>query len=282
VSSPAGDLRDLDLASLIQIICLSGQTVAVELVRRGESGRIFFERGNVVHAVLAPLYGEAALLRLLSWSDGSFQTLPNLATPSHSMSVSWQFLSQEGFRIAAERSANFNQEPETAVAASGGENDGALELELLGLLSDCETVLTRLADKRVTKRPALALEALAEIVNRILKYSQTQMLADFSGVSLTAALEQALVHYPQASGLAIQRSLLVAETAIERVEGRASGLLDRNLIFQQTCYVVIEVIGILFQHFAFGFRAADARERWRETYSVFLLDLTRGIDRLSV
>lgn len=282
MSSPAGDLRDLDLASLIQIVCLSGQTAAIELVRRGESGTIYFDRGNVVHASLAPLFGEAALLRLLSWHDGGFRTLPNAPSPERSMAITWQFLSEQGFRIAAERTANLNPEPEVPMMAGGGENDEALELELLGLLSDCENVMARLADKRVRKRPALALEALADIVNRVLKYSQTQTLADFSAVTLTASLEQAMTHYPRAFGLTIQRSVLTVEEAIGRIEGRFTGGLDRNLVFQQTGYAVIEVIGILFQHFTFGFRAAAARERWRETYSVFLLDLTRGVDRLGV
>ncbi len=280
MSSPAGDLRELDLASLIQIVCLSGQTAAIELARRGESGMIYFERGNVVHAALSPLYGEAALLRLLSWSDGGFRTLPNVPPPTTSMAITWQFLSEQGFRIAAERAANFNQEPGSPIEAQGGENDEALELELLGLLSDCENVMARLADKRVTKRPALALEILADIVNRVLKYSQTQALADFSGVSLTGMLEQAMAHYPRAFGLTIQRSVLAVEDAIGRIEGRQTGGLDRSLIFQQTGYAVIELVGILFQHFTFGFREAGARERWREIYSVFLLDLTRGIDRL--
>lgn len=282
MSSPAGDLRDLDLASLIQIVCLSGQTAAIELVRRGESGTIYFDRGNVVHASLAPLYGEAALLRLLSWSDGGFRTFPNAPSPERSMAITWQFLSEQGFRIAAERAANFVHEPGPPATAGGGENDEALELELLGLLSDCENMMARLADKKVTKRPALALEALADIVNRILKYTQTQTLADFSAVSLTGTLEQAMTHYPQAFGLTIQRSVLTVDEAIGRIEGRLTGGLDRNLVFQQTGYAVIELIGILFQHFTFGFRATDARERWRETYSVFLLDLTRGVDRLGV
>lgn len=280
MSSPAGDLRELDLASLIQIVCLSGQTAAIELARRGESGMIYFERGNVVHAESSPLYGEAALLRLLSWSDGGFRTLPNVPPPANSMMITWQFLSEQGFRIAAERAANLNQEPESPIATLAGENDEALELELLGLLSDCENMMARLADKRVTKRPALALEILADIVNRVLKYSQTQVLADFSGVSLTGMLEQAVTHYPRAFGLTIQRSMLAVDEAIGRIEGRQTDGLDRGVIFQQTCHAVIELVGILFQHFTFGFRAADARERWRETYSVFLLDLTRGVDRL--
>ncbi len=283
MTSPAGDLRDLDLASLIQIICLSGQTAAIELERRGEEGILYFEGGNVVHATLAPLFGEAALLRLLNWGDGTFRTRRNAATPTRSMAVSWQFLSQEGFRIAAERASDLRNEVGSPVEPEAvGGNDDALEFEFLGLLSDCENIMARLADKRLAKRPVLALEALAEIVNRVLKYSQTQTSVDLSAISLSGTLEQALSHYPRAFGLTIQRSLLSVEAAVERIEGRLTGALDRSVVFQQTSYAVIEIIGILFQQFAFGFRSAAARDQWRETYSVFLLDLTRGIDRLGV
>lgn len=61
------------LADLVQLECLSSARAVVVVSCGAERGALYFDAGQVTHAVLGELSGDAAALELLSWEAGTFE-----------------------------------------------------------------------------------------------------------------------------------------------------------------------------------------------------------------
>jgi CheY-like chemotaxis protein len=86
------------LPDLIQIYALSQMTGAVRIVRAGEAGAVWFEKGDIVHAACAGLEGPEAFYRLLTWEGGTFSMDPGVSPPRRTIDSGWQELLVEGCR----------------------------------------------------------------------------------------------------------------------------------------------------------------------------------------
>jgi hypothetical protein len=71
-----GSLRELPLPDIIQLVAVSGKTGVFHLKNGGDSGRIFLEKGQIVHAVAGPIEGEQAVYELARWLAGEFVFTP--------------------------------------------------------------------------------------------------------------------------------------------------------------------------------------------------------------
>lgn len=67
-----GQLSEGGLASLLQYLALNRASGCLELSRGTERGRVFFERGEPVHALCAGLVGAAAVSHMLGWPLADF------------------------------------------------------------------------------------------------------------------------------------------------------------------------------------------------------------------
>jgi len=67
-----GNLGQLGIADLLQILSMNKRTGKMTLSRPGEAGEINVLEGRPVNAKLGRVEGEKALFRLLGWSEGSF------------------------------------------------------------------------------------------------------------------------------------------------------------------------------------------------------------------
>ena len=68
-----GDLSEVGLATLVQMLGRSARCGTLTLRRGEEEGVVAFEAEALRYARLGPLAGVKALARLLSWGDGSFE-----------------------------------------------------------------------------------------------------------------------------------------------------------------------------------------------------------------
>ena len=69
-----GNLQDISLPNLVQMLCLDQRQAMLSLKHRGiEEGLIYFADGQIVHALVGPLVGPEAIYKLLSWAEGSFK-----------------------------------------------------------------------------------------------------------------------------------------------------------------------------------------------------------------
>lgn len=61
------------LADLVQMECLANSTLVVRVESGNEAGYLYFQGGQIVHAMSSGAVGEAAALEILGWDRGSFE-----------------------------------------------------------------------------------------------------------------------------------------------------------------------------------------------------------------
>ena len=91
-----GTLKNIQLADLIQMCCLSMSSMTI-CVRNGlESGTIFIEDGDIIHAVSDRKQGEKAFYEIMGWRSGSFDTSGDISASERSIHKKWEYLLMEG------------------------------------------------------------------------------------------------------------------------------------------------------------------------------------------
>lgn len=71
-----GNLGQLGLPDVLQILAMNRRTGKMTLSRSGEAGEIAVAEGRPVNAKLGRVEGEKAFFRLLGWTEGSFAFVP--------------------------------------------------------------------------------------------------------------------------------------------------------------------------------------------------------------
>ena len=85
-----GIAGSVTLGDLIQMECSIMATRAVRIERGEKSGRIYFSRGQIVHAEVGELNGEAALFELLGWPGGHVVIADGVQPVSETIDRPWQ------------------------------------------------------------------------------------------------------------------------------------------------------------------------------------------------
>lgn len=93
-----GNLQDIDLFSLIQVLCQDGRATRVIITQNGCEANLFLEKGKLVHATLGDLVGEEAIFPLLAWEQGNFKTYRPVSAPTQTIFSNWAGLLLEGAR----------------------------------------------------------------------------------------------------------------------------------------------------------------------------------------
>ena len=100
-----GNLKDMNIADLIQHTCQDQKTAQLVITHDKESVDIYFDAGNVVHATWNDLEGEEVIYRILPWDVGAFDLETGVASPKKSITRTWTGLLLEGARLQDEGSA---------------------------------------------------------------------------------------------------------------------------------------------------------------------------------
>lgn len=93
-----GNLRDFSLANLIQLNCQEMNTARLSISVHGREGAVYFDKGNVVHAVFGPWSGEEAVYELLRLKEGDFHMQVGAQTTEWTITTPWNTLLLEGMR----------------------------------------------------------------------------------------------------------------------------------------------------------------------------------------
>jgi hypothetical protein len=80
------------LIDLVQMECLSRSTQVIRVVSRGDVGYLYFQNGDIVHAMSSNAVGEAAALEILGWDEGSFEPSSAGWSSAPTITRSWQAL----------------------------------------------------------------------------------------------------------------------------------------------------------------------------------------------
>jgi CheY-like chemotaxis protein len=117
-----GVLRRVGLPDVIQMECLARSSSILEVSNVKQSGQIFIETGQIIHAQVGDLAGEDAFNQLLSFSGGQFNLKPFVEPSARSITGQWEFLLMEAARKSDELKES---------AAAAGENAAAESEQLL-------------------------------------------------------------------------------------------------------------------------------------------------------
>lgn len=99
--APAGEftgLVSLQLADLIQMVCLSRWDLIVRVSSSQGKGTIQIREGRIDHAQTDSLQGDQAFFEMFRWSDGQFEMLPYKASDHNSIGKPWEHLLLEAMR----------------------------------------------------------------------------------------------------------------------------------------------------------------------------------------
>jgi CheY-like chemotaxis protein len=97
-----GVLRRVSLPDVIQMECLAGNSSILEVTGAGLRGRLYIQRGQIVHAQIADLTSVEALNQILCLAGGSFHLLPFTDPAEQTISGPWEFLLMEAARLRDE------------------------------------------------------------------------------------------------------------------------------------------------------------------------------------
>jgi GGDEF domain-containing protein len=101
----AGNLKDMELTSILQSISLCKMTGRLDIQDRLDSTEVFFEDGSVVHAIFQramgaendkAIAGDQAMLNVLTWDSGSFFFYPSRKTSERTIRRKLEGLLLEG------------------------------------------------------------------------------------------------------------------------------------------------------------------------------------------
>ncbi len=95
----SGALSEMGLVDLLQTIDISRKSGVLHVSNEGRRGALWFDGGTLVHAELGQLRGEAAVYRVLVWSDGAFDLeFRPVRLEERTIHISTQGLLMEGMR----------------------------------------------------------------------------------------------------------------------------------------------------------------------------------------
>ncbi len=100
-----GTVAGVGLTDVIQIKALSGVNSALRVKEGDRQGIIYFENGQVVHAICDDLEGEEAFYQIMEFTGGLLDSINVTNMPDHTIAVPVGVLLIEGMRRSDEKSA---------------------------------------------------------------------------------------------------------------------------------------------------------------------------------
>jgi len=98
----SGTLGEVGLPNIIQMECMEGHSLIVEVRNSQADGEIYIKAGAIIHASTGRLAGEKAFHQLLSLASGEFCLKPFREPPEHTLQGRWEPLLAEAARARDE------------------------------------------------------------------------------------------------------------------------------------------------------------------------------------
>lgn len=93
---------NLQLADLIQMVCLSRSDLVITVRSAEGDGRIYVKGGRIRHAHTGTMDGEEAFFEIFRWKDGRFEMLPFSEALDSTIDKGWEHLLVEAVRRTEE------------------------------------------------------------------------------------------------------------------------------------------------------------------------------------
>lgn len=118
-----GNLLQMNVIDLVQSLEMGRKTCLLTLTNGKEKCEMYFNEGQVTHAIYDELTGDPAVFKVLRWREGTFQINFEAKTSKQSTSLNTQGLLMEGLRLLDES----NRENETPSGKVAEEEDVLLD-----------------------------------------------------------------------------------------------------------------------------------------------------------
>jgi hypothetical protein len=265
-----GDLIDLTLPSLLQVMSRECSTAILQVQRGVDHGAMYFAEGVLVHAVAGPVTGDEAACELLGWPDGRFR-LARDAEPQP--------------RTVTDRLARLvidadSTRPGAGVSHSaGGERSGDEQLlhDLLTQLTRLEQDTTRLQDGQIQGGTVAALLLVTAVVNSMVALV-TARCSD-PGVLPSQVLPRMAENHPYTQLRGEDRDRISVATAAGVLKSWKSNTESREQLFLELCRALLDVLTFYGNTASTFFHSHREREEWRATFALFVDGLTDAINK---
>ncbi len=97
-----GSLAQMNVIDLVQSLEMGRKSCLLTLTQDDDKCEMYFKEGQVPHAVYGSLSGDAAVFKVLRWTDGNFQINFEGKTKQQSTTLNTQGLLMEGLRLLDE------------------------------------------------------------------------------------------------------------------------------------------------------------------------------------
>jgi len=97
-----GSLLQMNVIDLVQSLEMGRKSCALTLTNQDEKCEMYFSEGQVTHAVYGSQSGDAAVFKVLRWTDGNFQVNFEGKTKQQTTTLNTQGLLMEGLRLLDE------------------------------------------------------------------------------------------------------------------------------------------------------------------------------------
>jgi hypothetical protein len=265
-----GDLLDLTLPSLLQVMSRECSTAILRLQRGTDQGAMYFAEGVLVHAVSGHVTGDEAACELLGWPDGRFR-LARDADPQP--------------RTITDRLARLVVDTDSSHAGgssmghSGGSDarsvDEQLLHDLLTQLTRLEQDTTRLQEGRVDGGTVAALLLVTAVVNSMVALV-TARCSD-PGVRPSHVLPRLAEDHPYTQLLGEERDRISIATAAGVLKSWNSTSESRDELYLELCKALLDVLVFYGNTASTFFHSNREREEWRATFALFVEGLTSAI-----
>ena len=278
-----GDLEDINLFYIVQMLCMEGRDAALLLKYGGEKGMIFFEKGEIVHSVTSTnLVGEESFSYLMSLDKGSFHLKMDTPVTNRSISDSWKKLLMNAVQLIDENKENPRPKIQQPLSPEDVKKDYELEQDLISLLSQLEYSQSNLSSKQVKKHPERAQQLLVNMVNDVISNAGKYIDPEKEEYSLSQALKIAGEKYSAIQYLQNSDNLLSTE-AIEGclvLNDLRNGRTNKQQFHHEILLGIIQVVSVYFSHMIGCFRSALVADQWRETGDIFVQDLESLVENM--
>ena len=270
-----GDLEDISLFYVVQMICIEGRSAALLLKRSGEKGMIFFENGEIVHSVTSSnQLGEKAFCYLLGWTKGTFHLKMDAPITNRTISASWKRLLMEAVQQIDEGKTALTPRVHQPLSPDDIKHDYELEQELISLLSNLEVVQNQLVAKKIMKNPEAGLQLVVGMVNDVISMGERYFNTEQEENRLGVIIKEAGNDYPsmkfmQNTGTRFSVEAIQGCVVLNELSSGAS----KQKIYQEVLLGIFKVMGLYFQRILNSFRSNFVADQWRETSEIFVQDL---------
>jgi hypothetical protein len=265
-----GDLVDLTLPSLLQVLSRECSTAVLRVQRGTEQGAMYFTEGVLVHAVTGQVVGDEAACELLGWPDGRFrlardgETQPRTVTDRLARLVIDNDGSRSNSRVA-----------QGSQGADDRTVDEHLLHDLLTQLTRLEQDKTRLEEGRVEGGAVPTLLLVTAVVNSMVAVV-TARCSD-PGVRPSHVLPRLADDHPYTQLLGEERDRISIVTAAGVLKSWTSTTESRQQLYLDLCRGLLDVLIFYGNTASTFFRSNREREEWRATFGLFVDGLWTAI-----